>query len=44
MEEYERNVLKQTIEQCGGNKTAAAKRLNISIRSLYYKLDKANID
>ncbi|WP_100373417.1 sigma-54 interaction domain-containing protein [Bacillus sp. FJAT-45037] len=44
METYERNVLKETIEQCGGNKTAAAKRLNISIRSLYYKLEKANLD
>ncbi|ADC48355.1 transcriptional regulator sigma L-dependent PAS [Alkalihalophilus pseudofirmus OF4] len=44
MEEYERSVIMKSIEECAGNKTAAAKRLNISIRSLYYKLDKMDID
>lgn len=36
----ERKALGQALEYAGGNKTKAARLLGISIRSLYYKLDK----
>jgi transcriptional regulator with PAS, ATPase and Fis domain len=32
------------LEQNKGNKTATAKTLNISVRNLYYKLEKYNIE
>ncbi|WP_017727033.1 sigma-54 interaction domain-containing protein [Halalkalibacterium ligniniphilum] len=44
LEQFEKKVLLETIKLCEGNKTEAAKRLNISIRNLYYKLDKYGID
>ncbi len=36
---WEKELLRQTIEECGGNKTEAARRLQISIRTLYNKLE-----
>ncbi|WP_456278349.1 sigma 54-interacting transcriptional regulator [Bacillus sp. AK128] len=43
VEEYEARVLKEVLRQNNGNKTAAAKQLNISLRSLYYKLEKFQV-
>jgi PAS domain S-box-containing protein len=44
IEEYEKNIIKQVLEHNKGNKTAAAKALNVSVRNLYYKLDKYKIE
>jgi PAS domain S-box-containing protein len=44
LEEYEKNIIKQVLEHNNGNKTAAAKALNVSVRNLYYKLDKYKIE
>jgi transcriptional regulator with PAS, ATPase and Fis domain len=41
--EYEKNVIVQTLKKFAGNRTKAAKALGISIRSLYYKMEKYNI-
>ncbi|MED4581515.1 sigma 54-interacting transcriptional regulator [Brevibacillus choshinensis] len=40
VEEAERQHILQELSAAGGNRTLAAKRLDISIRSLYYKLEK----
>ncbi len=37
---WEKKLLRQVLEECGGNKTAAARRLRISIRTLYNKLER----
>jgi transcriptional regulator with PAS, ATPase and Fis domain len=44
MEQHEREIIEQVLHQQKGNKTAAARQLNISVRSLYYKLDKYNLE
>lgn len=38
LHEVEQEVLSRTLQETGGNKTEAARRLGISLRSLYYKL------
>ncbi|THE11260.1 sigma-54-dependent transcriptional regulator [Bacillus timonensis] len=43
VEKYEAKVISDVLTLNGGNKTAAAKSLGISLRSLYYKLEKYNI-
>jgi PAS domain S-box-containing protein len=43
VEEYETRVLVEMLRQNNGNKTATAQQLNISLRSLYYKLEKYHI-
>ncbi len=40
----EKKLIIEALERCGNNKTEAAKLLNISFRSLRYRLDKYNID
>lgn len=40
METVERRILEHTLAECGGNKTQAARQLDISLRSFYYKLEK----
>ncbi|GGJ78087.1 PAS domain S-box-containing protein [Anoxybacillus voinovskiensis] len=40
LEQYEAQIIEAALRACHGNKTATAKRLNISIRNLYYKLEK----
>lgn len=40
----EKNILQKALERSGGNKTEAAKLLNISFRSLRYRLEKYGID
>lgn len=43
MDQVEKKVIQQTLEQCNYNKTKTAKLLNISVRNLYYKLEKHDI-
>ncbi len=40
MDEMEKKILAKTLKICDGNKSLTAKKLNISLRSLYYKLEK----
>jgi PAS domain S-box-containing protein len=44
LEEYEKKIIQDVLEQNNGNKTAAAKILNVSVRNLYYKLEKYKIE
>ncbi|MGM7635483.1 sigma 54-interacting transcriptional regulator [Bacillus sp. Hm123] len=44
MDNYEKIVIQEVLEKNNGNKTATAKKLDISIRSLYYKLEKYNLN
>jgi transcriptional regulator with PAS, ATPase and Fis domain len=44
LEEYEKNIIEQVLEHNKGNKTAAAKALKVSVRNLYYKLEKYKIE
>jgi len=44
LENIEREILSQTLEQCRWNKTAAAEQLGMSFRSMRYRLKKLNID
>lgn len=44
MDHLEKTMLLRALEKTGGNKTEAAKLLNISFRSLRYRLDKHGID
>lgn len=40
MEEYEKGILETALSENDGNKSLTASRLGISLRSLYYKLEK----
>ncbi|MFC7370461.1 sigma 54-interacting transcriptional regulator [Fictibacillus iocasae] len=44
IEEFEKKVIIETLEQCGHNKTKAAKTLNVSLRNFYYKIEKYGIN
>ena len=44
LEENEENYIRELLNKNGGNKTKTAKALEISIRSLYYKLEKYQIE
>ena len=41
--EYEKQIILETLKKHSGNKTEAAKELGISIRALYYKIEKYGI-
>ncbi|SES97574.1 sigma-54 interaction domain-containing protein [Anaerobranca gottschalkii] len=43
LEEIEKDIIKKTIEEVGGNKTLAAEKLKIHRTSLYKKLEKYNM-
>jgi PAS domain S-box-containing protein len=43
VEHYESKVIKQSLSRFNGNKTLTAKALGLSLRNLYYKLEKYNI-
>jgi PAS domain S-box-containing protein len=43
VEEYEARIIERIMRKHNGNKTATAKALGISIRNLYYKLEKYGI-
>lgn len=40
LERYEKEIIAQTLAKMNGNKTETAKALGLSVRNLYYKLDK----
>ncbi|WP_053001066.1 sigma-54-dependent Fis family transcriptional regulator [Kosmotoga pacifica] len=44
MAEYEEKLIRETLKKCSGNKTKAARELGISIRTLYYKLERYGIE
>jgi two-component system response regulator PilR (NtrC family) len=44
MDRLEKSMLLKALEKTGGNKTEAAKLLNISFRSMRYRLDKHGIE
>ncbi|XKH51097.1 PAS domain-containing protein [Chryseomicrobium palamuruense] len=44
VEEYERKLIQDTLASFKGNKTEAAKKLNISLRTLYYKIEKLGVE
>ncbi|MDQ0269380.1 sigma-54 interaction domain-containing protein [Cytobacillus purgationiresistens] len=43
LEEFEKTVIIQTLKKMNGNKTTTAKQLGLSVRNLYYKLEKYKI-
>ncbi|BAQ11205.1 transcriptional regulator [Bacillus sp. OxB-1] len=43
MEDYEKTILDTALKENGGNKSLTANRLGISLRSLYYKLEKYDL-
>lgn len=43
MDEMEKKVLAHALKVSGGNKSRTAKQLNISLRTLYYKLEKYHL-
>ncbi|WP_071395704.1 sigma-54 interaction domain-containing protein [Bacillus tuaregi] len=44
VEDYEKNIIARTLMKHSGNKTMTAKELGVSLRNLYYKLGKYNIE
>ncbi|MDF2902787.1 MAG: transcriptional regulator [Bacillus sp. (in: firmicutes)] len=44
MERYEESIIRQTLREHGGNKTKTAKVLAVSVRNLYYKLEKYGLE
>jgi transcriptional regulator with PAS, ATPase and Fis domain len=40
LDERERNAIREALDEVGGNRRQAARRLGISLRSLYYKLER----
>lgn len=43
IEDYEKKIILQTLRKLHGNKTLTAKTLGVSVRNLYYKLEKFGI-
>ncbi|MDW2875536.1 MULTISPECIES: sigma-54-dependent Fis family transcriptional regulator [Bacillaceae] len=43
VENFEASMIKRALDKHNGNKTAAAKSLGLSVRNLYYKLEKYNL-
>jgi PAS domain S-box-containing protein len=44
VEKAEKEHIAKVMKECGNNKTKAAKNLNISLRSLYYKLERYGLE
>jgi PAS domain S-box-containing protein len=44
IEDYEAKIIEQTLKRLNGNKTLTAKALGLSVRNLYYKLDKYKLE
>ncbi|MDR4314474.1 sigma-54 dependent trancsriptional regulator [Niallia circulans] len=44
VEKYEKVIIEQTLRNLDGNKTLTAKTLGLSVRNLYYKLDKYHLN
>ncbi|KLO23429.1 ATPase AAA [Marinitoga sp. 1197] len=43
LDEYEKFIIIETLKDCQGNKTAAARKLGLTVRNLYYKLEKLGL-
>jgi PAS domain S-box-containing protein len=44
VEQYEAHIIQQTLNRLNGNKTLTAKTLGLSVRNLYYKLEKYKLE
>lgn len=44
MEEHEAKIIQQVLKRLNGNKTLTAKTLGLSVRNLYYKLEKYKLE
>jgi PAS domain S-box-containing protein len=44
LDEFEAKIIKHTLQRFKGNKTQTAKALGLSVRNLYYKLEKFNLE
>ncbi|MFV8827985.1 sigma 54-interacting transcriptional regulator [Alkalihalobacterium sp. APHAB7] len=44
VDSFEKEIIMTTLESCDWNKTAAAKTLGLSVRNLYYKMEKYKIE
>lgn len=44
MDDYERSIILKCMNKNNGNKTATAKELGVSVRNLYYKIEKYNLE
>ena len=44
VDEFEKKTIRQTLDHYEGNKTATAKALGVSLRNLYYKMEKHGIE
>lgn len=44
VEQAEKRYIEQVIKECGNNKTKAARHMDISLRSLYYKLERYGLE
>ncbi|WP_400242268.1 sigma 54-interacting transcriptional regulator [Niallia sp. JL1B1071] len=44
VEKYEKVIIEKTLSKLDGNKTLTAKTLGLSVRNLYYKLDKYDLN
>jgi PAS domain S-box-containing protein len=44
LEQFEGKIIQQTLNRLNGNKTLTAKTLGLSVRNLYYKLEKLNLE
>jgi PAS domain S-box-containing protein len=44
VEQYEAHIIQQTLNRFDGNKTLTAKKLGLSVRNLYYKLEKFKLE
>ncbi|MEH7073964.1 sigma 54-interacting transcriptional regulator [Neobacillus drentensis] len=44
LDNYEAKIITQTLRRLNGNKTLTAKTLGLSVRNLYYKIEKHNIE
>ncbi len=44
VDQFEKGLIQKTLKECNGNKTKTAKTLDVSLRNLYYKIDKYDIE
>ncbi|WP_256234215.1 sigma-54-dependent Fis family transcriptional regulator [Bacillus sp. EB600] len=44
LEQYEAHIIQKTLDRLKGNKTLTAKTLGLSVRNLYYKLEKYKLE
>jgi len=44
VESYEKQVIQEALKKSGGDKSKAAEILDVSVRTLYYKMERYGID